>query len=113
MAPTPASIDVFSAVAGAHRREILDELVGGEKTVGTLVGNLSLSQPQVSKSLRILSMAGLVVCRAEGRRRLYRVNPAHFQPLREWMAKYELILNERLDQMDDYLQDLQVKGAQQ
>jgi len=107
------SADVFTAVAGTHRREILDALIGGEKAVGALVSDLSLSQPQVSKHLRVLSRAGLVQCRAEGRRRLYRLDPAHLRPLREWMAKYERFMNERLDQMDDYLKELQGQGGQQ
>ena len=109
MARPSTTAAVFSAVAGAHRREVLDALVGGEKAVGTIVDELSMSQPQVSKHLRVLSSAGLVQCRAEGRRRLYRLDPAHLRPLREWMAKYEQVLNERLDQMDDYLIELQGK----
>jgi DNA-binding transcriptional ArsR family regulator len=110
---TLKSADVFNAVAGAHRREILDALVGGEKPVGTIVSDLSMSQPQVSKHLRVLSKAGLVQCRAEGRRRLYRLDPTHLRPLREWMAKYEQVMNERLDQMGDYLNELQGQGEQQ
>lgn len=110
MALPHASTDVFNAVAGAHRRAILDELVGGEKAVGTLVSTLAMPQPQVSKNLRILTEAGLVRCRAEGRHRFYRLDPAHLRPLREWMAKYERLLNERLDRMDDYLKDLQESG---
>ena len=112
MAQALKSADVFHAVAGAHRREILDVLVAGEKAVGTIVSELSISQPQVSKHLRVLSKAGLVQCRADGRRRLYRLDPAHLRPLREWMAKYEQIMNERLDQMDDYLKVLQGQGEQ-
>jgi len=99
--------DVFNAVADAHRREILDALITGEKPVGAIVNDLSMSQPQVSKHLRVLSEVGLVSCRAEGRRRLYRLEPAHLQPMHTWLAKYERAINERLDRMDDYLQDLQ------
>lgn len=108
--PTTATPDVFGALAGVHRRRILDELVGGEKSVGALVSDLSMSQPQVSKSLRVLSEAGLVKCRAQGRRRLYRLDPAHLRPLREWLAKFERVLAARLDQMDDYLEELQAQG---
>jgi DNA-binding transcriptional ArsR family regulator len=107
---SPATPDVFNALAGADRRRILDVLVGGEKAVGTLVRDLSMSQPQVSKHLRVLSEAGLVKCRAQGRRRLYRVDAAHLRPLRDWLAKYERVMAERLDQMDDYLKELQAKG---
>src|SRR6266487_752656 len=56
--------DVFNAVADMHRREILDALITGEKAVGAIVNDLSMSQPQVSKHLRVLSEVGLVRCRA-------------------------------------------------
>jgi DNA-binding transcriptional ArsR family regulator len=99
--------DVFNAVADVHRREILDALITGEKPVGAIVNDLSMSQPQVSKHLRVLSEVGLVRCRAEGRRRLYRLEPARLRPLHEWLGQYERALNDRLDRLDDYLQDLQ------
>ena len=107
MARASTTSDVFNAVADVHRREILDALITGEKPVGTIVNDLSMSQPQVSKHLRVLSEVGLVSCRAEGRHRLYRLEPAHLQPMHAWLAKYERALNDRLDRMDDYLQDLQ------
>lgn len=110
MARAQQSADVFNAVAGAHRREILDALVQGEKAVGTLVSDLSMSQPQVSKHLRVLSEAGLVNCRAQGRRRMYQLDPTHLRPLRQWLAKYERVMTEQLDQMDDYLKELQAQG---
>jgi DNA-binding transcriptional ArsR family regulator len=99
--------DVFNAVADVHRREILDALITGEKPVGALVHDLSMSQPQVSKHLRVLSEVGLVSCRAEGRHRLYRLEPASLWPMREWLTRYEQMWNDRLDPMDDYLQELQ------
>ena len=107
MARSSTTSDVFNAVAEARRREILDTLIAGEKAVGTIVDDLSMSQPQVSKHLRVLSEVGLVSSRAEGRRRLYRLEPARLQPLQDWMAKYEQAWNERLDRMDDYLKELQ------
>ncbi len=105
--------DVFNAVADTHRREILDALITGEKTVGTIVTDLSMSQPQVSKHLRVLSEVGLVKRRAEGRHRLYRLEPEHLRPLHDWVAKYEQAMNDRLDRMDDYLQELQQQGEGQ
>src|SRR5437762_4783615 len=101
--------DVFNAVAEARRREILDALMAGEKAVGAIVDDLSLSQPQVSKHLRVLSEVGLVRCRAEGRRRLYSLEPARLRPLHEGLAMYEQAWNERLDRMGDYLKELQEK----
>jgi DNA-binding transcriptional ArsR family regulator len=104
--------DVFNAVADAHRREILDVLITGERAVGAIVGDLSMSQPQVSKHLRVLSEVGLVSCRTEGRRRLYRLAPEHLRPLHDWVAKYERAMNDRLDRLDDYLKELQQEGEQ-
>jgi len=105
--------DVFNAIAEADRREILDVLITGEKGVGAIVSELSMSQPQVSKHLRVLSEVGLVRCRAEGRRRLYRLEPARLRPLRDWLANYEQAWNDRLDRIDDYLQELQQQGEWQ
>jgi DNA-binding transcriptional ArsR family regulator len=102
--------DVFNAVADVHRREILDALMAGEKTVGAIVSDLSLSQPQVSKHLRVLSEVGLVSGRTDGRHRLYRLEPAHLRPLHDWVAKYEQAINARLDRMDAYLTELQRQG---
>jgi DNA-binding transcriptional ArsR family regulator len=102
--------DVFNAIADVHRREILDTLIDGEKPVGAIVDDLSMSQPQVSKHLRVLSEVGLVRCRAEGRRRLYRLEPTHLRPFRDWLARYERVLNERFDRMDAYLKELQQQG---
>ena len=111
VARSSTTSDVFNAVAETHRREILDALIGGEKAVGSIVDALSLSQPQVSKHLRVLSEVGLVSCRADGRRRLYRLEPASLGPFHDWLGKYEQALNERLDRMGDYLDELQAKES--
>jgi DNA-binding transcriptional ArsR family regulator len=103
--------DVFNALGEAHRREVLDALIAGEKAVGEIVNDLSMSQPQVSKHLRVLSEVGLVRSRAEGRRRLYRLEPARLRPLHDWLAKYEQAWNDRLDRVDDYLKELQKGGG--
>src|ERR671935_2341518 len=107
VARSSTTLDVFNAIGEAHRRDILDTLIAGEKAVGTIVNDLSLSQPQVSKHLRVLSEVGLVRSRAEGRRRLYSLEPARLRPMHDWLAKYEQAWNERLDRMDDYLKELQ------
>ena len=112
MARSSTAPDVFNAVAKPHRREILDTLIAGEKAVGTIVDDLAMSQPQVSKHLRVLSEVGLVRCRTDGRRRLYRLDPARLRPFHEWLAKYEQAMNARLDRMDDYLKELQEQGEQ-
>ena len=110
MARSSTTADVFNAVAEGRRREILDTLIAGEKAVGAIVTDLTMPQPQVSKHLRVLSEVGLVSSRAEGRRRLYRLEPARLQPFQDWLAKYEQAIDDRLDRMDDYLAKLQREG---
>jgi DNA-binding transcriptional ArsR family regulator len=102
--------DVFNAVGDVHRRAILDVLLTGEKAVGAIVRDVSMSQPQVSRHLRVLGEVGLVRCRADGRRRLYRLAPEPLRPLREWVATYERAMNDRLDRIEDYLDELQRQG---
>ena len=113
MARSSTTSDVFNAIADTNRREILDTLIEGEKAVGAIVTDLSMSQPQVSKHLRVLSEVGLVRWRADGRRRLYRLEPARLEPFHEWLAKYEQAWNDRLDRMGDYLAELQRQGEPQ
>jgi DNA-binding transcriptional ArsR family regulator len=110
MARAATTSDVFNAVADVHRRQILDLLREGERAVGGLVEDLAMSQPQVSKHLRVLSEVGLVRRRPEGRHRLYRLAPEQLRPLQAWVATYEQAINDRLDRLDDYLQQLQEQG---
>jgi DNA-binding transcriptional ArsR family regulator len=110
VARASTTTDVFNAVGDAHRRAILDVLLTGEKSVGAIVGQVSMPQPHVSRHLRVLSEVGLVRCRAEGRHRLYRLAPDRLQPLHDWMAKYEQAINDRLDRIEDYLIELQRQG---
>jgi DNA-binding transcriptional ArsR family regulator len=113
VARSSTTSDVFNAIAESSRRDILDALIPGEKAVGTIVDDLSMPQPQVSKHLRVLSEVGLVSCRAEGRRRLYSLEPARLRPMHDWLAKHEQALKDRLDRMDDYLKELQQQGEPQ
>jgi DNA-binding transcriptional ArsR family regulator len=109
MAPTPTTTDAFNAVADASRRALLDALGPGEATVGELVDRLGLSQPQVSKHLGVLRAVGLVVVRADGKRRWYRVNGPALKPIHDWVRGYERTWNERLDRLDDLLAELQTQ----
>jgi DNA-binding transcriptional ArsR family regulator len=113
VARSSTTSDVFNAIAEERRRDVLDALNAGEMAVGAIVNDLSMSQPQVSKHLRVLSEVGLVRCRAEGRRRLYSLEPARLRPLHDWLAKYEQAWNDRLDRVEDYLTELQQQGEPQ
>ncbi|WP_420130352.1 ArsR/SmtB family transcription factor [Longimicrobium sp.] len=109
MARTPTTSDAFNAVAEASRRDLLDALGTGEATVGELVDRLGLTQPQVSKHLAVLREVGLVLVRAEGRHRWYRVNGPALKPIHDWVRTFERSWNVRLDQLDDLLAELQTE----
>jgi DNA-binding transcriptional ArsR family regulator len=109
MARAATTADAFNAVAEPRRRQILDELVGGERAVNDLVQALGLAQPQVSKHLRVLREVGAVELRGEGRRRLYRVNGRALKPIHDWVKGYERMWAERFDELDVVLQELRSK----
>jgi DNA-binding transcriptional ArsR family regulator len=96
-------VPVFEVLAEPSRRRILELLAGGERPVGEIVARLALSQPAVSKQLRVLREAGLVSVRAEAQRRVYRVRPEPLRALDEWLAPYRAMWSGRLDDLERHL----------
>jgi DNA-binding transcriptional ArsR family regulator len=99
---------MFAALADPRRRQILDLLRAGEQPVGALVDRLRVSQPAVSKHLKVLREAGLVAVRQDAQRRLYRVQPTPLAEIDAWLAPYRELwtasldaLERRLDEMPD------------
>src|SRR5918995_2838644 len=109
MARAATTADAFNAVAEPRRRQILDALAGGERSVTELVDALGLAQPQVSKHLRVLREVGAVDVRHEGRQRLYRLNPHALKPIHDWVKAYERSWSERFDGLDLVLEELKQK----
>jgi len=109
MARAATTTDAFSAVAEPARREILDLLAGGERSVGDLVGTLGIGQPQVSKHLRVLRLVGAVQAREQGRRRLYRVDGRALRPIHDWVVGFERACTERFEAIDGLLNELSEK----
>jgi len=107
MAPPLTTANAFTAVADGGRRDLLSALGTTESTVGDLVDRLRLRQPQVSKHLGVLRSVGLVLVRAEGRHRYYRVNGPALKPIHDWVRTFERTWNIRLDRLDDLLGQLQ------
>jgi DNA-binding transcriptional ArsR family regulator len=95
---------VFQALGEPRRLQILDLLRDGERPVGELVEELGVSQPAVSKHLRILKAAGLVDVRADAQRRLYRVRTEPLVDLDEWLAAYRRMWSTHLDRLADHLE---------
>ena len=98
----PASA-VIEVLAEPSRREILDALRDGEQPVLALVNRLHLSQPAVSKHLRVLRDAGLVAARPDGQRRLYRLRMEPLIELDEWLEPYRMMWRSSLDRLEQHL----------
>jgi len=110
MARAATTTDAFNAVAESRRRQILDILAAGERPVNDLVRLLGLSQPQVSKHLRVLREVGAVDVREEGQQRLYRLNARALKPIHDWVKNYERSWSERFDRLDGVLEELGEEG---
>jgi DNA-binding transcriptional ArsR family regulator len=96
----------FEVVAEPTRRRILDLLLAGELSVGELVAVLAISQPAVSRHLRVLRDAGLVSSRTDAQRRLYRVNAAPLAELDSWLEPYRSLWAGRLDRLSAHLDSM-------
>lgn len=107
MARASTTSDAFNAVAEPRRREILDALAAGERSVGELAQCLQVAQPVVSKHLRVLRDVRLVARRDQGRRRLYRLNGAALRPIHQWLQRYEESWSGALDRMETVLRTLE------
>src|ERR1700731_1862019 len=97
------TFSTFQALGEPSRQAILDLLRDGERPVGDLVDRLPLSQPAVSKHLRVLKEAGMVEARIDGQRRLYRIRPEPLAELDDWLAPYPRLWTTHLDRLEDHL----------
>jgi DNA-binding transcriptional ArsR family regulator len=97
----------FEAIAEPNRRRLLELLREGEQPAGDLVEALGLSQPGVSKHLKLLREAGLVSMRPDGQRRLYRLEPANLAALDSWLQPFRGFWADRLDALDRHLENEQ------
>jgi len=95
----------FDVLAEPTRRQILDLLLDAERPVNDLVSRLSISQPGVSKHLRVLREAGLVEVRIDAQRRLYRVRPEPLAEIDAWLAPYRRLWANRLDALERHLDE--------
>jgi DNA-binding transcriptional ArsR family regulator len=93
----------FAVLAEPARRDILDLLREGERPVGDLVDHLRLSQPAVSKHLRVLRDAGLVEVRPDAQRRLYSLRPDGLAEIDAWLAPYRRLWTRSLDKLERHL----------
>jgi DNA-binding transcriptional ArsR family regulator len=97
------SVDALSVLAEPTRRRIVDTLRRSEASVGDLVAALRMSQPAVSKHLRVLREAGLVSARTAAQQRIYRLEPGPFRELDAWLAPYRRLWTDHLDRLERHL----------
>ncbi len=97
-------IATFEVLADESRRKILDALVEEERPVGELADLLAVSQPSVSKHLKVLRDAGLVEARTDAQRRIYRVRPEPLREIDEWLEPYRRRWAEHLNALERHLE---------
>jgi len=97
----------FEAIAEPNRRAILELLCAGERPAGDLVDATGLSQPGLSKHLKVLREAGLVSVRPDGQRRLYRLEPKKLAALDAWLKPFRSFWADRLDALETHLENEQ------
>jgi DNA-binding transcriptional ArsR family regulator len=96
----------LNALAEPNRLRIVEMLKRGPSSVNEISGRLKLSQPLVSKHLRVLREAGIVQVRAEAQQRLYELRAEPFEQLESWVSSFRRLWEERLDSLDDYVQQM-------
>ncbi len=101
------AMNAFDVLAEPTRRQILDLVRDDERSVNELVLDLSMSQPAVSKHLRVLRDNGFVRSRVDGQRRMYSVDPKAFVEVEDWLEPYRRLWEDRLDSLQRYLDNVQ------
>lgn len=107
--PTDTLSLTFAALADPTRRAILARLASGECSVSELAEPFEMSMPAVSKHLRVLERAGLIVRRREAQWRPCRIEAGPLKEVVDWAEHYRHIWEARLDRLDNYLQELKAK----
>ena len=97
----------LSALAEPNRLQIVELLRDGPLTVGEIADRLGIRQPQASKHLKVLSDNGILDVTAEGNRRIYRLKPEPFQALDSWVKSFQRLMEERMDNLEAYLIEVQ------
>lgn len=99
----------LSALAEPNRLNIVELLRDGPLTVGEVADRLGLRQPQASKHLKVLSDNGILEVKAEANRRIYKLRPEPFQALNSWAKSFRRVMEDRFDNLEDYLREMQNK----
>ena len=107
MPKQPAQLDrVFQALADPTRRAVIQRLSGGTAPVSELAEPFDMALPSFLQHLKVLEGCGLVRSRKSGRVRTYRISPRPLKAAERWMAEQRALWERRLDQLDQYLEEL-------
>ncbi len=98
-------MNIFETLADPTRRHIVELLADGECSVGELCGEFEISQPAISRHLRVLRDAGLVASRTDAQRRMYSLRPGPFEEIDRWLERYSCFWRRRLDDLESVLLD--------
>jgi DNA-binding transcriptional ArsR family regulator len=109
--PTDPLSTTFAALADPTRRAILSRLALGETSVAELAKPFDMSAPAVTKHLKVLRRAGLITQTRQAQFRPCRINPKPLREVSEWVGTYRQMWEQRLDRLEDYLQQLQSKPS--
>ena len=101
--------DVFQAIADPNRRAIIGLLANQRLTVNAVAEHFRISRPAVSRHIKILKECGLVVVRQQGRERYCEVRLDKLNEVADWIEHYQKVWEQRLDRLDEYLNELQNK----
>ena len=101
----PVHDDVFAALASPARREVLRLLLDGPMAAGAIAERFSMARPSLSEHLRVLRQAGLVAEQRQGRNRVYRLDAAPLEEVRDWLAPYERFWRTKLANLRDLLDE--------
>ena len=104
---------VFGALSDPVRRHIVERLTRGELTAGAIAADFSISQPAVSKHLKVLERAGLIARSREAQWRPCRIEPRALKDIDDWLQHYRRFYDESFDRLDDYLKRLQADAPEQ
>jgi DNA-binding transcriptional ArsR family regulator len=102
--------DVFQAIADPHRREIINLLAHQNLTLNGIAENFDISRPAVSKHVKILTECGLISIKADGRERHCEAHLEKLTEVSHWIEQYKKFWNDKLDALEDYLNQLQQKN---
>ncbi len=103
-------MDAFAVLADPTRRSIIEMLSSGDRNAGQIAESFSVSRPAISRHLRVLREAGLVVATERAQQRIYRLQPQQLATVRDWVDRYSSFWEQRLDSLAEHVEERAREG---